>query len=254
NAAAIAPCFPTSRPGLPMPAQLTAASMRPSCRAARSTAPSTADSSVTSVAMKAARSPRDAAAADPCASFTSRSTTRPPACTILCATASPSPDAPPLTTACASFSCMSEAPARRPCPSRWCPRRPYPRCRCPCRRCPFGRSFQADGRIDPGGHAAVVEPARRDGLGLGIELHHLFAVGAEIAEFGAARSREAENRHGHRNRHVDSHLAHVDLVLEFAGGGTALRENAGTVAEGIVVDERDRFVQGVHADDAHHRP
>src|SRR5271168_1839238 len=66
----------------------------------------TADSSVTSTAMKRARSPSDAAAAAPCASFTSRSTALPPASTILWATASPSPEAPPVTTARNSLSCM----------------------------------------------------------------------------------------------------------------------------------------------------
>src|SRR5882762_4739992 len=69
-------------------------------------APLTTDSSVTSVAMKAARSPSAAAAAVPCASFTSRSVTFPPASTMRLATASPSPDAPPVTTACDSFICM----------------------------------------------------------------------------------------------------------------------------------------------------
>src|ERR1700722_4442508 len=69
-------------------------------------APLTADSSVTSVAMKVARAPSAAAAAVPCASFTSRSVTFPPANTMRLATASPSPDAPPVTTACDSFSCM----------------------------------------------------------------------------------------------------------------------------------------------------
>src|SRR5258708_14686021 len=69
-------------------------------------APLTADWSVRSVARKAARSRSAAAAAVPCASFTSRSVTFPPASTMRLATASPSPDAPPVTTACDSFSCM----------------------------------------------------------------------------------------------------------------------------------------------------
>src|SRR5580692_11766893 len=86
-------------------------------------------------------------------------------------------------------------------------------------------SFQADGGVDAGSAAGVVEPARGNGLGLRVELHHLFAVGPKIAELRAARSGKAENRHRHGNRHVDPHLTHVDLVLKFARYGAALREN-----------------------------
>src|SRR3984893_1562594 len=228
NAPAIAPCLPTKRAGMPMPAQLTAASIEPICSRARSIAPLTADSSVTSVAMKAARSPSAAAAAVPWASFTSRSVTFPPASAIRFATARPSPEAPPVTTACDSFSCMGLFSSGT------------------------RSSFKTDGGVHAGRDAAVVEPARRHGFGLRVELHHLLAVGAEIAEFGAARSGKAEDRHGHRNRNVDPHLAHVDLALKFAGDGAALREDAGAVAEGIVVDERDRLVQRIDADDDHH--
>src|SRR5580658_10977535 len=103
-------------------------------------------------------------------------------------------------------------------------------------------SLEADGGVHSAGRAAILEPARGDGLGLRVELHRLFAIGPEIAEFGAARSGEAENRHGHRNRHIDPHLPHVDFVLEFARDGAALREDAGAVAEWVVVDEGDRLV------------
>src|ERR1700722_933652 len=110
-------------------------------------------------------------------------------------------------------------------------------------------SLQTDGGVHSGGDAAVVEPARGDGFGLGVELHHLFAVRTQVAELGAARSGKAEVGHGHGNRHVDPHLAHVDFILKYARHRAALRENARAVAEGVVIDERDGFGQGLHADD-----
>src|ERR1700688_434714 len=213
KAPAMTPCRPTRRAGVAMPAQLTAALSLPIRSAARSIAALTADSSVTSVAMKAALSPSAAAAAAPCASFTSSRVIRPPAATIRCATARPSPEAPPVTTAHVSFNCIDAT------------------------------SLETDGRIHAAGRAGVVEPARSDGLGLCVELQRLFAVGPEIAELGAARSGKAEDRHGHRNRYIDAHLPHVDLGLKSAGDGAALRKDHGAVAEGIIVDERDRLAQ-----------
>src|SRR6266403_2116516 len=113
-------------------------------------------------------------------------------------------------------------------------------------------SLETNGRVDPGGEGAVVEPARGNGFGLGVELHHLLAVGAQIAEFGPARAGEAEEGHRHRDGYVDAHLAHVDLALKLARGGTALGEYAGAVAERVVVDEFDRLIQRAHGDDDHH--
>src|SRR5580692_9911934 len=43
-------------------------------------------------------------------------------------------------------------------------------------------SLETDGGVHSARHAAVVEPTRGDGFGLGIELHHLFAIGTQIAE------------------------------------------------------------------------
>src|ERR1700722_1646669 len=108
---------------------------------------------------------------------------------------------------------------------------------------PSADLLQADGGVHAAGTDAVVEPARGHGLGLGVELHHLFAVGPEIPELGAARSGKAEDGHGHRNRYIDAHLPDVDLALKAAGDRAALREDTGAVAEGIIVDERDRLAQ-----------
>src|SRR5277367_940293 len=117
----------------------------------------------------------------------------------------------------------------------------------------FAFSLEADGCVHTRGCGAVVEPTRRDGFGLRIELYHLFAVGAEIAELGAARAGKAEDGHGYGNRHVDAHLPDVDLVLKLACNGAALGKYAGAVAERIVVHQRDGLVQGVDPDDDHHR-
>src|SRR6202789_4414080 len=114
--------------------------------------------------------------------------------------------------------------------------------------------FKADGRVHASGRVAVLEPSTRNGLGLGVKLHRLLAIGTQIAELGAARSRKAEEGHGHRYGHVDPDLAHIDLALKFARDGSALREDTGAVAERIIVDEPDGLIQGVHADDDHHGP
>ncbi|MNG24213.1 hypothetical protein D3C84_1089120 [compost metagenome] len=45
-------------------------------------------------------------------------------------------------------------------------------------------SFQSDGGVDWAADLVFIEPAFGDGLGLGIELHHLLAVRAQVAELG----------------------------------------------------------------------
>jgi len=109
---AMGPFLPTNRPGVAMPAQLIAALTLPIRAFAWVTAPSTAVSSLTSTAKKAARSPSAAAAALPCGTLRSKIAALPPACTIRFATASPSPEAPPVTMAFTSFNCMQT-------PYRW---------------------------------------------------------------------------------------------------------------------------------------
>src|SRR6202521_2475534 len=113
--------------------------------------------------------------------------------------------------------------------------------------------FQADGGVYPACGGLVVKPPCRDRLGLGIELHHLLTIGSETAQLGPTRASETEEGHRHRDRHVDADLADVDLILELARRGTALGEDAGAVAEGILVDDVDGLVQRVDADDDQHR-
>ena len=104
---------------------------------------------------------------------------------------------------------------------------------------PDGILLQAYRGIHRTAHRRIVKPARRNGLGLGVELHHLLAVGAEVAELGAARTGETEVGNRNRDRHVDPNLADVDLVLELACHGAALGEDAGAVAVRVGIDEGD---------------
>src|SRR5579864_243118 len=115
------------------------------------------------------------------------------------------------------------------------------------------RLAQADRRVDAVVHGRIIEPARRDGLGLRVELHDLLAIRAEIAELRSARTREAEERHRHRNRNVDADLAHVDIALELARRRAALREQSNAVAKRIRVDEFDRVVERRYGQDQQHR-
>ena len=83
----------------------------------------------------------------------------------------------------------------------------------------------ADGEVGFGNRVAA-EPARRDGLGLGVELNGLLTVGVLVTVEGTLPAGEREERQGHRNGDVDAHLPHQNLVLVLArgaagGGGRA---------------------------------
>jgi len=64
-------------------------------------------------------------------------------------------------------------------------------------------------------------------------------------------SSEGEHRQRHRNRHVDTQLAGLHLLLEARRGRAGPRKDSCTVAVGVVVDQLDRFVNGldVHTND-----
>src|SRR5476649_2306050 len=96
-------------------------------------------------------------------------------------------------------------------------------------------SAQIDRRVHTIIDAVIIEPAAGDGLGLSVELHHLLAVRAQVAEFRAAGAGEAEKRDRHRNRDVDTYLANIDFALELARRRTALGEQPGAVAVGVGV-------------------
>ena len=62
-----------------------------------------------------------------------------------------------------------------------------------------GLLFQADGGVQPAG-AGVVEPARGDGFGLGVEQHDLLVIRPQIAQLGRARAATQIGRASCRER------------------------------------------------------
>src|SRR5690554_6741683 len=90
-----------------------------------------------------------------------------------------------------------------------------------------------------GAAADGVGPALHDRLLLGIEAHPLLAVGVGVAEQRALPAAEAVPGHGHWDRHVDAHHAHLDAAAELTGHAAALGEAAHAVAEFVVVDQLD---------------
>src|SRR5690606_35281427 len=104
------------------------------------------------------------------------------------------------------------------------------------------------------GLLVIIEPARGNGLGLGIEQDHLLAVWAQIAQLGATRAAEGEQRYRHRDRHVDTDLADVDIFLEAPRDAAGAGEDRGTVAVRVGVDDVDRLIQVVGLHYAQHRP
>ena len=67
-----------------------------------------------------------------------------------------------------------------------------------------------------GALANALGPALHDGLLLGVEAHALFAVGVHVAKQALLPATKAVPGHGHRNRHVDAHHAHLHAAAEFA--------------------------------------
>src|SRR5690606_6527887 len=105
SASGKAPFLPTVLTALPMPAQFTTIRSVPSCSAA-SSAFDTCCSSVTSAAAKVTPSPSSSAIASPCDEGRSTMTTLAPAPCSSLTVASPSPDAPPVTSATALPTCI----------------------------------------------------------------------------------------------------------------------------------------------------
>src|SRR5690606_4364280 len=96
-------------------------------------------------------------------------------------------------------------------------------------------------------------PTSRDSFGLCPELNGLFAVRAQVAQFGRTRTSKAEPGYRHRDRDIDTDLAYVDTVLEVARMSTILSEDGHAIAVGVAVDELHRLFQGVDAHNAQHR-
>src|SRR5690554_6562433 len=119
---------------------------------------------------------------------------------------------------------------------------------------PFSPLTQLDGEVGFGRRRFTVKPAGGDGLGFGVETYCLLAVSVLVAVERTLPAGEREERQGHRNGNVHSHLAHIDLVLEAAGGATVVGEDGGAVAIRTVVNQLNGFAKVVRVHAGEHRP
>src|ERR1700690_2789993 len=77
---------------------------------------------------------------------------------------------------------------------------------------------------------ARVEPAARDHLRTGEEMHSVGPVRVRVTEERALPTSEGVGGDRHRDRHVDAHHADLHLVLEAPRRTTVVREDRGAVA------------------------
>src|SRR6266508_2133290 len=126
-------------------------------------------------------------------------------------------------------------------PSGWVPRGSVPR------RLPRGREVQVRGFGVTGG------PAAGDDLGAGVEGDALGAVDMRVAEERGLPAAERVVGHRHGNRHVQADHPDRHPAFEPARRLTARREEGHPVAVRVGVDQLDRLVEGVDAQDYQHR-
>src|ERR1700676_2652876 len=118
----------------------------------------------------------------------------------------------------------------------------YPRLRLVHRRNRKLRAF-----LDAGG------PARRHGLGLGVEADRIRAVLVEIAEAGLLPAAEGVIGDRHRDRHVDADHADIDFGGEIARGIAVAGEDRNAVAVVMVGRQRQRLLVVMRAHHREHR-
>src|SRR5262249_3438981 len=85
-------------------------------------------------------------------------------------------------------------------------------------------------------------PARRHGLGLGVEADRIRSVLVEVAEAGALPAAERVIGERHRNREVDADHADVHPAGEIACGVAVAREDRDAVAILVLRREPHRLV------------
>lgn len=88
-------------------------------------------------------------------------------------------------------------------------------------------------------------PQLGNSFGLRVEFDSLFAIEMIVAQKAAAGAGEREHWQWHWNGYIHTDLSDIDLVYEFAGGGTVGCENSGTVTVRVFVDDVDGMIQGV---------
>src|SRR5207244_3695736 len=116
----------------------------------------------------------------------------------------------------------------------------------------FRRAYEADG-MRPTDFDSYGAPARGDDLRTRVELDALRPVHVRVAEQRRLPAAEAVVRDRDGDRHVHADHADVRLELELACRATVAGEDRCPIAVRVVVDERDRFGVGRHADDLEDR-
>ena len=73
----------------------------------------------------------------------------------------------------------------------------------------------------------------------------LFAIEVSVSLEGSSRASEGEHWEWHGYGHIDAHLTHIDLALEFPGSGSRCGEDGSPVTIGIGVDDVDSLIMKV---------
>src|SRR6201989_3576006 len=97
-------------------------------------------------------------------------------------------------------------------------------------------------------------PARRDGLGLGVEADRVRSVLVEIAEAGALPAAERVVGERHRNGEIHAHHADLYAIDEVAGGVPVAGEDGDAVAVLVLGRQAHGLFVVLGADDREHRP
>src|SRR6185503_19148600 len=104
------------------------------------------------------------------------------------------------------------------------------------------------------GTLAGSEPAADDHLLVRVELDAVAAVRLEVAVEAALGAAEREVRHRCRNADVHPEHARLDAITILARPLAARREDARRVAELVLANDLDRFVEVLRLHHAEHRP
>src|ERR1700736_6556467 len=97
-------------------------------------------------------------------------------------------------------------------------------------------------------------PARRHGLGLGVEAHRVRPVLVEVAEAGTLPAAEGVIRKWHGNREVDAHHADVDARGEVARRVAVAGEDGDAVAVFVLGGKPQRILVILRPHHREHRP
>lgn len=88
----------------------------------------------------------------------------------------------------------------------------------------------------------------RSHLVLSIKIDSTTSIERNITQEARPVAAPREHREGNGDWHVDTHLSDLDVHLELAGRGAALREDGRAVAVLVRIDDRDGVVECVGGD------